>query len=167
MTDTGIGGIALLPELRYLSMSDIPQVTGKQLKTIYTLKILYCARCAFLENEALKQFILNSPDLEQLDVQMCKFISNSLIDVTLMAMQNRTNNLKLRIFAKDSGIEVSKIEAKSGLLEVMMERRCEERDWFVDGDLGTERIGVNGEFRLRDFRGIVFEKSTVDKEKED
>ena len=141
-------------------MSDISQVTGNQLKTVHSLKTLYCARCFSLQEDSLAQLILNSHELEQLDIQTCKFVTNSLVNVALVATRSRTNNIKLKIFAMDSSIDVSKIEGESELLEILMEQRLEALDSFIDGDLGTEETGLCGNLRYRDFRGIIFESST-------
>ncbi|XP_033216920.1 uncharacterized protein LOC117172800 isoform X2 [Belonocnema kinseyi] len=167
VTDTGIGGIALLPELKHLSMSDIPKVTGSNFETVSSLKTLYCARCTSLQEEGLTQLILNSHDLEQLDIQMCKLIANSLFETALEAVKTRTNSVKLKIFAKGSSLELGKLESESELLEILMERRFEERDSFIDGELGTEETKISGDLRFRDFRGIIFESTTTEKDKED
>lgn len=163
----GIGGIALLPELKHLSMTDLSKVTGKQLGPMCSLKTLYCARCPLLQEEGLDQLILNSHELEQLDIQWCDSISNSLIDIVLVALGNREKNLKLKIFAKGTSIDIKNINSSSELMEISLERRQEEFDSFVDGDLGTERTGVSDGLILRDFRGMIFENRTSDKNKED
>lgn len=111
--------------------------------------------------------ILNSQDLEQLDIQMCNLIGNSLVDTALVAVKSRTNSIKLKIFAKGSSVEPGKLEGESELLEILMERRFEERDSFIDGDLGTEETKISGDLRFRDFRGIIFENTTTEKDKED
>ncbi|XP_043478022.1 uncharacterized protein LOC122508626 isoform X2 [Leptopilina heterotoma] len=172
VSDVGIGGIALLPELKHLSMNDLSKVTGKQLSTLCTLKTLYCARCPSIVADGLVKLIANCHELEQLDIQCCKLITNSfIIDNVASTLNNRKNNIKLKIFARATGIDVKILSAiiknNVELMELSMEFRQEKFDSFIDGNRGTEKTDNKNGLELRDFRGMIFESSTFKEDKED
>lgn len=153
-------------------MNDLAKVTGKQLSTLCTLKTLYCARCPSIVADGLVKLIDNCHELEQLDIQCCKLITNSfIIDNVVSTLNNRKNNIKLKIFARATGIDVkilsSIIKNNVELMDLSMEYRQEKFDSFIDGNRGTEKTDNTNGLELRDFRGMIFESSTFKEDKED
>lgn len=150
-------------------MCDNKSVTGRQLSTLCTLRTLYCARCVSLVEDGLDTLILNCHELEQLDIQFCKLITNSIIDIVSISLENRVNNnVKLKIFARGTSIDVKNVKIENlQLIEIFMEARQDYLDSFIDGKRGTEKTASNDRLKLRDFRGIIFESSTIEEKKED
>lgn len=105
VTDEGILSITHLPELEYLSLSDLDAITDQALNGLMPkLKKLECSRCFKIKNEGVSQFIQTSHTIEWIRLYCCReIVASNLIDNVI----NNCKREKLRIEIDSSEIECS------------------------------------------------------------
>ncbi|XP_043481667.1 uncharacterized protein LOC122510822 [Leptopilina heterotoma] len=116
VTDEGTRRLKTLPNLTYLALGGISNISGKYFGIISQLEVMDCRNCSNITDESLTGIIRNANNLKILTLSGCSLISNGLIQTAINATRRRENGIILYISIDRTSIKIKEINNESPML---------------------------------------------------
>ena len=112
--DNDLESICNLPKLEELNISNLKSITGSGLGNNFpNLKKFHCSSCVKLKDNHLMRLLRCAPKLELIDLTYCKGITNAVVNFAIKITNKRTNNTALEMLIEETNIDLYEIKNKS------------------------------------------------------
>ncbi|XP_076277320.1 putative RNA-binding protein EEED8.10 [Lasioglossum baleicum] len=118
VTSVGIAAIAALPKLETLIMNYLYQVSDTDMRNVCSLKKLECRGSNFTDT-TMVELLASASQLELLDLTFCRGITNVTLKEAAAVTVNRTNNILLKIFVGETGVNLNDFKEVSPFLQIV------------------------------------------------
>jgi hypothetical protein len=137
VTDVGLRCLATLPNLVYLSMSYLANVSDTALEALASrgkLRKLMCRGCPTFTDVGCISVVTSCNELELFDLSGCDLVTNATVQAALDSVKLRPSNVKLKLVVGGTNVSDIDIVEENSLLELDCSDFCVAhlRPDFVD-----------------------------------